>query len=84
MHKQPGALATMFAPMTAQTEYARYEADMQERQRRAAFLANAQLPESYSVLHDVVRVFTDWALRRRAVPTQPANPALHEPATDCC
>ena len=67
----------MFAPMTAHTEYARYEAETQERQRKAALLVGVQMPEGYSLLNDVVRAFTDWALRRR-----PATPAAS--STEYC
>lgn len=75
----------MFAPMTSQNEYARFEAETREHARHAEHLMNAQTISSFSVVNDLARRFTNWALKRR----QPAEPAMIiEPlvtqAPECC
>ena len=75
----------MFAPMTPQNDYARFEAEIRERTRRAEHLMNAQMTPSLSVLDNLIGRFTEWALRRR----EPASPVVvSEPpvtrAPECC
>lgn len=67
----------MFAPMTAQTEYARFEAESLEMQRRAATLMQVQWTPGISLLDRFISQFTAWALRRRPTPAQP-------PSELCC
>jgi hypothetical protein len=75
----------MFAPMTAQTEYARFEAENAELQRRAATLMQVQWTPGISLLDRFINQFTAWALRRREPlsPVKvPESPVSRAP--ECC
>ena len=62
----------MFGPMSPQTEYARFNAETHDHERRAEHLMHAQLAPSISLLNELTRLFTEWALKRR----EPADPQI--------